>query len=699
MNFINNLKMKPKLIGFFLLVGLIPLIFIAMLSMNKAEDGMMKQAFNRLASVQSIKGNQITKFFDECIGDLELLSQAPASKNTFKELQAYHDLMNVGPADAFPVNNSEYDQIYNSLGGYLKNFMEVNGYYDVLIICAKHGHVMYTVTKESDLGANLSSGNLHNSVLGKLWSEVVRSKKTVLMDFEPYAPSGGEPASFIGTPLYDDGGQMVAVIALQVSLDAINAIMQERAGMGETGEIYLVGPDKRMRSDSFLDPTGHSVAASFKGSVKNNGMDTKASREALAGKEGQEIIDDYNGNPVLSAYSPLKLPGGVNWAVIAEIDLAEVQAPVDAIRSSVIWIGIIITVLVVLFAFWVALSISKPLLQGVELAQAIENGDLTQQLNLERGDEIGELANALDNMNTNLQNIVGDVREKANTVAGSATEFATISNQMLSNSENLSEKSNMVASASEEINANMSSISAASEQSATNISVVAAATEEMTSTVQEIAGNAEKARNITFKAVETVKGALDKVNELGGNAQDIGKVVDVILDIADQTKLLALNATIEAARAGEAGKGFAVVANEVKELAKQTNDAIESIKSTIENIQGSSNSTISEINNINDVITNVNEIVVSIATAVEEQAVTTKDIAANITQAADGVKDMVRSVAEASEATNMISGDMSDVNNQSVDIKSASEQINMEVKNLSKMGEELTALMKKFHLN
>ena len=344
-------------------------------------------------------------------------------------------------------------------------------------------------------------------------------------------------------------------------------------------------------------------------------------------------------------------------------------------------------------------SITNPLQKGIELAQAIENGDLTQQLNFERGDEIGELANALDNMNTNLQNIVGDVREKANTVAGSATEFATISNQMLSNSENLSEKSNMVASASEEINANMSSISAASEQSATNINVVASATEEMTSTVQEIAGNAEKARNITLKAVETVKGALDKVNELGGNAQDIGKVVDVILDIADQTKLLALNATIEAARAGEAGKGFAVVANEVKELAKQTNDAIESIKSTIENIQNSSNSTISEINNINDVITNVNEIVVSIATAVEEQAVTTKDIAANITQAADGVKDMARSVAEASGATNMISGDISDVNNQSVDIKSASEQVSMGVKDLSKMGEELTALMKKFQLN
>ncbi len=102
-------------------------------------------------------------------------------------------------------------------------------------------------------------------------------------------------------------GETELVVALQLSLEAINNVMQQRDGMGKTGETYLVGSDKLMRSDSFLDPNGHSVQAAFAGTVASNGVDTEASREALAGKTETKIIIDYNGNPVLSAYAPLEV--------------------------------------------------------------------------------------------------------------------------------------------------------------------------------------------------------------------------------------------------------------------------------------------------------------------------------------------------------------------------------------------------------
>ena len=95
------------------------------------------------------------------------------------------------------------------------------------------------------------------------------------------------------------------IVALQLPLDKVNAIMGVRAGMGETGETYLVGPDKRMRSDSFLDKEGHSVAASFAGTVEKNGVDTEAATEALAGNEDAKIITDYNGTPCAQALTPL----------------------------------------------------------------------------------------------------------------------------------------------------------------------------------------------------------------------------------------------------------------------------------------------------------------------------------------------------------------------------------------------------------
>ena len=418
---IKDLKMKPKLLGAFLLAGLIPLGIIAALSLNKTEEALERTAFNQLEAVQQIKKSQLETFFSEREGDLSLLAQAPAARNLFKDLKAYHDFKKVGPTDPFPVNTPEYEEISRLHGGYLTQFMETYGYYDVFIMCAAHGHVMYTATRESDLGENLSAGSLRTSGLGKLWSEVTRTRGFVLMDFEPYAPSGNEPASFIGVPLNLDG-EMVGVVALQLSLDAINHIMQQRDGMGQTGETYLVGSDKRMRSDSYLDPTGHSVAASFKGTVQANGVDTEATREALAGNEGKKEILDYNGNEVLSAYSPLELPGGIRWAILAEIDMAEVDIPVIAIRNNIIWIAVVIAAVVALFAFWLASSITNPIKQVVErtetlskvdmanLNQAIQEmaqGDLnttvksdTQPLDIQSKDEIGVMVGSLNNILT-----------------------------------------------------------------------------------------------------------------------------------------------------------------------------------------------------------------------------------------------------------------------------------------------------------
>ena len=378
------------------------------------------------------------------------------------------------------------------------------------------------------------------------------------------------------------------------------------------------------------------------------------------------------------------------------VEAQEIKSGADTEILIFIIIGFILAFGIGIF---LSKSITVPLQKGVELAQAIENGDLTQELNMNRQDEIGTLANALDNMTINLRKMVLEMTDNVSTLAGSATEFSAISDQLLSGSDNMSEKTNTVASATEEINVNMSTISAASEQSSVNINVVASSTEEMTTTVSEIAQNAGNAQRIAGDAVSAVKSALNKVNGLGASAQDIGNVVNVILEIADQTKLLALNATIEAARAGEAGKGFAVVANEVKELAAQTNSATEEIRQKISTIQSSSDETISDISNIDKIINNVNEIVTSIATAVEEQSVTTKDIASNISQAAVGIKDMAQNVTQAASATNIIAGDITAVNQSSKDIKSASEQVSTGVQELSKMGEELTILMQKFQLN
>jgi methyl-accepting chemotaxis protein len=173
-----------------------------------------------------------------------------------------------------------------------------------------------------------------------------------------------------------------------------------------------------------------------------------------------------------------------------------------------------------------------------------------------------------------------------------------------------------------------------------NLALVVQASEDMSLTVGEIAKNAENARQRTANAVKSAESAQQSVDALGVAAGEINKIIDVIVEIAEQTKLLALNATIEATRAGEAGKGFAVVAGEVKDLAKQTNDATADIRKRIDSMQASTSDTIHEITQISGVIHSVDDIVSTIASAVEQQSVTTRDISGNIGMVASVVGGM-----------------------------------------------------------
>ena len=211
------------------------------------------------------------------------------------------------------------------------------------------------------------------------------------------------------------------------------------------------------------------------------------------------------------------------------------------------------------FALFVGISIrnaiKKPIEQLVEQIQNISSGDFSSRVDDYGEDELGKVTQALNEMSEHLDQSIQTVALNAFRLKKSAEELSSVSETLSVNARNMNEKANSVASASEEMSVTMETVSDTSVQATGNIGTVAQNTEEMTSTVNEIAQNSEKAHQVTQQAVLNVQGASDKVNELGAAASDISKVIDVILDIAEQTKLLALNATIEAARAGEAGKG------------------------------------------------------------------------------------------------------------------------------------------------
>ncbi|MGY1748602.1 methyl-accepting chemotaxis protein [Modestobacter sp. SYSU DS0511] len=262
--------------------------------------------------------------------------------------------------------------------------------------------------------------------------------------------------------------------------------------------------------------------------------------------------------------------------------------------------------------------------------------DLTVRLPVRGRDELGQMAEALNDAATTMSTTIAEIIVSADAVAASSEELSASSAQISASAEETSAQSNVVSSAAEEVSR--------------NVGTVAAGAEEMGASIREISQNANEAARVAAQAVAEAQSTTETITKLGTSSQEIGAVVKAITSIAEQTNLLALNATIEAARAGDAGKGFAVVANEVKELAQETARATEDIARRVEAIQGDTSGAVAAIGRISEVIGSINDFQLTIASAVEEQTATTNEMSRSVQEAAGGSTEIAANITGVSTA-------------------------------------------------
>jgi methyl-accepting chemotaxis protein len=313
-------------------------------------------------------------------------------------------------------------------------------------------------------------------------------------------------------------------------------------------------------------------------------------------------------------------------------------------------------------------GVAKPMGSLVGLLQRMAKGEAVEMTGVDRKDEIGETARAVEGIKLMLEE---KARQEA---AAKAEQDRTLAAQRKQDMARLAqdfeaavgEVIQTVSSASTELEASATtltssahrsqevttSVAAASEQASANVQSVASATEEMASSVTEISRQVQESARIAQDAVTQAQMTNDRVSELSAAAARIGDVVELINTIAGQTNLLALNATIEAARAGEAGRGFAVVASEVKALAEQTAKATGEISQQISGIQSATSQSVTAIRDIGATISKMSEIASTIASAVEEQGAATQEISRNVQQAAMGTQQVSSGVVDVQRGAN-----------------------------------------------
>lgn len=424
-----------KLTAAIIVFSLLSAVLVSVTSFDKSKASLSKELNYKLQAVNDAKSHEMEMLVHFIEGDVDTMSKNPAVLNAVEGFsQAWSNLGKTASVQlqaqyspnvsGFNLENSRtidrakqaYAQTHEQYHSYLSAKMKDVGYGNIYLFDTS-GNLVYSVKKQADYATNFFDGPWAGTNLGQAYRNAIdaRTSEIFFYDFEAYGANENNPASFVSTPILDQTGTVKGVVAVELLPDMISSIFENVSGLGETGEVYVVGSDNLSRS-TLKGANGKAILSTK--------VATLAVKEAFSGKKGVAVATDYRDNETIVSYNQVDV-FDTKWAVIAQENTAEAFAPIQTLKKQILLeLGLLALVMAGL-GYLVARSIAKPVKALTTSMSKVVLGDTETDIPYQnRGDEIGEMSKSLAQFRDNLGEAA--IANRTSLFKGSAFDWSSM---------------------------------------------------------------------------------------------------------------------------------------------------------------------------------------------------------------------------------------------------------------------------------